>query len=106
MPNLVMLTKDVPSYISIPNMQNDLTLFTQLDELSGIANQLCERIEDTKMLAGNQAYGSALAMHKFFGSAADTGVPGVDSIVNQLKKHFPGNTNTTPATAAPPVAVQ
>jgi hypothetical protein len=96
----------IPSYISVANMQSDLTLFTQLDELSGIANQLCERIEDTKMLAGSEAYGSALAMYKIFGSAADAGVPGADSIVDQLKKRFPGNTSTAPAPTAPPVAVQ
>jgi hypothetical protein len=96
----------IPSYISVANMQSDLTLFTQLDEISGIANQLCERIEDTKMLAGSEAYGSALAMYKIFGSAADAGVPGADSIVEQLKKRFASNTSTAPAPAAPPVAVQ
>ena len=91
----------VPSYISVPNMKNDLTLFNQLDELSGIANQLCERIEDTKMLAGSEAYASALSLYKNFGSAADAGVPGADSIVEQLKKRFASNTGNTVAT--PPV---
>src|SRR3954467_13641096 len=46
----------VPGYVSVAGMQNDLTLFSQLDELSAIANQLCERLEDTKMLAGSEAY--------------------------------------------------
>ena len=92
----------VPAYISVPNMKSDLTLFAQLDELSGIANQLCERIEDTKMLAGSEAYGSALALYKIFGSAADAGVPGADSIVEQLKQRFATNTGNT--VAAPPVA--
>jgi hypothetical protein len=91
----------IPSYISIPNMQSDLTLFSQLDELSGIANQLCERIEDTKMLAGSEAYGSALSLYKIFGSAAEAGVPGTDSIVEQLKKRFASSGNTV---ATPPVA--
>jgi len=91
----------IPSYISVANMQSDLTLFTQLDELSGIANQLCERIEDTKMLAGSEAYGSALALYKIFGSAADAGVPGADSIMEQLKKRFASSGNTV---ATPPVA--
>lgn len=88
----------VPSYLSVTNMQNDLTLFTQLDELSGLANQLCERIEDTKMLAGSEAYSVALALYKSFGSAADAGVQGADSIVEQLKKRFAssnGNAVTT-----------
>ncbi|MGQ7944897.1 hypothetical protein [Flavobacterium sp. WC2509] len=95
----------IPTYISLPNMQSDLTLFAQLDELSGIANQLCERIEDTKMLAGNEAYGSALAMYKIFGSAADAGVSGADSIVEQLKKRFASNSSSG-TVAAPPAPVQ
>ncbi|PJJ10144.1 hypothetical protein CLU83_3537 [Flavobacterium sp. 1] len=89
----------VPSYLSVANMQNDLTLFVQLDEISGLANQLCERIEDTKMLAGSEAYGVALALYKSFGSAADAGVLGADSIVDQLKKRFAtsgGNAVTSP----------
>jgi hypothetical protein len=32
-----------PSYLSVPNMQTDLTLFTQLDELIIIVKQLLER---------------------------------------------------------------
>jgi len=89
----------VPSYLSVANMQNDLTLFTQLDEISGLANQLCERIEDTKMLAGSEAYSVALSLYKSFGAAADAGVQGADSIVDQLKKRFAtsgGNAVTVP----------
>jgi hypothetical protein len=95
----------IPSYLSVANMQNDLTLFTQLDEISGLATQLCERIEDTKMLAGSEAYTVALALYKSFGSAADAGVQGADSIVDQLKKRFPSNSGAgTPA--QPPVPIQ
>jgi hypothetical protein len=96
----------VPSYVSVVGMQNDLMLFAQLDELSGIANQLCERIEDTKMLVGSEAYQGALTLYRAFGTAADAGAPGADSIVDQLKKRFPGNTSGVPVTAAPPEAVQ
>jgi hypothetical protein len=92
----------IPAYISVANMKNDLTLFTQLDELSGLASQLCERIEDTKMLAGSEAYNAALALYKIFGSAADAGVSGADSIVDQLKKRFA--TSTGNAVTTPPVA--
>ena len=95
----------VPSYLSVANMQSDLTLFTQLDEISGLANQLCERIEDTKMLTGSEAYSVALALYKSFGSAADAGVQGADSIVEQLKKRFPSNSGSGSNTA-PPVPVQ
>lgn len=80
----------IPSYLSVTNMQNDLTLFTQLDELVGLTNQLCERLEDTKLLAGSESYVAALALYKLFGSAADAGVPGADAIVTQLKTRFAG----------------
>lgn len=95
----------IPSYLSVANMQNDLALFTQLDEISGLANQLCERIEDTKMLAGSETYGVALALYKAFGSAADAGVQGADSIADQLKKRFPSNSSSA-TNAAPLLPVQ
>lgn len=92
----------VPAYVSVAGMQNDLTLFAQLDELSGLANQLSERLEDTKMLAGSEAYQGALTLYRAFGMAADAGVPGADAIVDQLKKRFAtsnGNAVTTPPVA-------
>ena len=95
----------VPGYISVPAMQNDLTLFAQLDEISGLANQMCERIEDTKMLAGSEAYNTALSLYKSFGTAADAGVVGADSIVDQLKTRFATKTATNPA-SEPPTPIQ
>ncbi|MGM8360706.1 hypothetical protein ACSV4D_02200 [Flavobacterium sp. ARAG 55.4] len=96
----------VPGYISVPTMQNDLTLFAQMDEISGLANQLCERIEDTKMLAGSEAYNTALSLYKSFGTAADAGVQGADSIVDKLKTRFATKSSSDPVTAppAPPAA--
>lgn len=88
----------IPSYVNVTNMQNDLSLFTQLDELILLIKQLLERLEDTQLLAGSEAYISALAVYKLIGSAADAGVPGADSIYNQLKSRFAGQggTGTTP----------
>lgn len=93
----------VPTYLSLANMQNDLTLFTQLDELVGIVNQLCEKLEDTRLLAGSEAYVSALTLYKLFGSASDAGVAGTDAIVTQLKARFTGQggTGTAPTNINP-----
>lgn len=96
----------VPGYVSVAGMQSDLSLFVQLDEISGLATQLCERVEDTKMLAGSEAYQAALTLYRAFGTAADTGVSGADSIVEQLKKRFPNNSGSPTANAAPPAPVQ
>lgn len=89
-----------PSYLSVPNMQTDLTLFTQLDELIIIVKQLLERLEDTQLLAGSEAYVAALAAYKAIGGAADAGVAGADAIYNQLKARFAnqGAGTSTPST--------
>jgi hypothetical protein len=83
-------------------MDNDLTLFTQLDEIVGIVNQLREKLEDTRQLAGGESYVSALTLYKLFGSAADAGVPGADAIVTQLKARF-ANQGGAATPPTPPV---
>ena len=45
----------IPSYVSVASMQNDLTLFTQLDEVILLVKQLLEKLEDTQLLAGSEA---------------------------------------------------
>jgi len=88
----------IPSYVSVTGMQTDLTLFSQLDELIILTRQLLEKLEDTQLLAGSEAYTSALALYKLFGSASDAGMPGADTIYNQLKQRFAGQGNSSNAT--------
>lgn len=77
-----------PAYLSMANMQNDLSLFTQLDEILFIAKQLVEKIEDTQLLAGSESYTSGLMVYKLIGASADAGVPGADTLYDQLKTRF------------------
>lgn len=89
----------IPSYVSIPNMELDITLFNQLDEIIMLHKQLLEKLQDTQLLAGSEAYVSALALYKLFGAAADAGVPGADAVYSQLRERFAGQGGTgTPAT--------
>ena len=81
----------LPGYFNTASMQTDLVLFSQLDELLGIARQIVERLEDTLILAGSESYVAALTSYKLFISAADAGVVGADAIVDQLKKRFLNN---------------
>lgn len=85
----------LPSYIAPANMQTDLTLFTQLDELIALHNQVGERMQDTQLLAGSEAYVGALTLYKLFASAAEAGVAGSDSIYAQLKQRFAGQGNSS-----------
>lgn len=93
----------IPSYVSVPNMQNDMLLFNQLEEITGIVNQLLEKLEDTKLLAGSEAYVSALALYRLFGAASEAGVPGSDAIVSKLKTRFAGQGGAAKAPVNPNV---
>ena len=78
----------LPSFISVSFMQTDMTLFNQLDEVILLMKQFMEKLEDTQLLAGSEAYVTALMIYKLFGAAADAGVPGADAIVAQLRERF------------------
>jgi hypothetical protein len=96
----------VPAYVSVEALQNDFALFIQLDEISGMANQLCQRLEDTKMLAGSEAYQVALTLYRAFGTAANAGEPGAATVVEQLKKRFPSNSGSATSKTVPTTPVQ
>jgi hypothetical protein len=87
----------LPNYINAVEIGKDLELFEQLDELVQLVGQLYDKLKDTQMLAGSEAYVSSLVAYKLFASAADAGLPGAESIYNQLKQRFTvsGSTDTT-----------
>lgn len=55
---------------------------------------MLEKLEDTQILAGSEAYVSALTGYKLFGAAADAGLPGADAIYDSLKTRFTYNPET------------
>lgn len=89
----------LPNYINAVEIGKDLQLFEQLDELVQLVGQLYDKLKDTQILAGSEAYVSSLVAYKLFASAADAGLPGAESIYNQLKQRFTtesSSDNTTP----------
>ena len=90
-----------PAYLNVAQMQNDLKLYQQLDELATILRQTLERIEDTRILAGSEAYVAALSVYKLAGAAASAGVEGTDTIYDQLRERFTVSTNTNPTPPTP-----
>lgn len=85
----------LPASFGTAGIEKDLGLFSTLDDLAVQSRQITELLEDTAMLAGSEAYVGALALYKFFGAAAETGMPGADTVYDQLKARF------TTRTAAP-----
>lgn len=80
----------LPAYLNVADIKTDLTLYEQLDELEMLATQLVEKIQDTRMLCGSEAYVSSLAAYRLFEAAAAAGIPGADSIYDALKQRFAG----------------
>ena len=84
----------LPGYLSVSGVQTDMKLFNQLDELVPMVRKQLEKLEDTRFLAGSEAYTTALMIYKLFGAAAESGIPGADAIVAQLRERFTSNGNS------------
>lgn len=84
----------LPGYLSVSGVETDMKLFNQLDELVPMVRKQLEKLEDTRFLAGSEAYSTALMIYKLFGAAAESGIPGADAIVAQLRERFTSNGNT------------
>lgn len=87
----------LPQFVKVDEMQSDLVLFEKLDALSVMLQQLLEKVSDTQMLAGSEAYASALTVYRIIGAAAESGVEGMKSVYDQLKERFVRSTSAPPA---------
>ncbi len=79
-----------PPFLSAVELNKDLTLFNQLDEFVTMAQQLTEKLRDTQILAGSEAYVASLAIYKSLGTASNAGMIGADTIYEQLGERFAG----------------
>ncbi|MBP6825432.1 MAG: hypothetical protein KA165_02635 [Saprospiraceae bacterium] len=79
-----------PLYLDVKEIRTDLTLYDQLDEIVKLSNQVTESLRDTQIIAGSEAYVSALTGYKFIAAAAKGGVQGAKSVYDDLKKRFEG----------------
>lgn len=78
----------VPPFLNIPEFKKDLKLAKQLRELLLILNPVVEKISDSYLAAGIDAFEAARKMYNFVKAAADSGAPGSDSIAAELRKRF------------------
>jgi len=78
----------LPAYLTADAMDKDYKLFEQLEEFLAVAASISEKLSDTQMLAGSEAYQSALAAYRLFGAAAKAGLNGADSVYGRLSERF------------------
>lgn len=78
----------VPPYVDVAEMNKDFTAVNQLVRLQRLVDQLQSNLNDSIMLAGSEAYISALSYYNSVKMAARMNVPGAKAIYEDLKKRF------------------
>ena len=72
------------------NLKKNVDGVTKLRSFYRPIEQICNAISDTVMVAGSEAYVAALSVYKVVKDAAKNGVPGAQTIYDELKVRFPG----------------
>ena len=88
----------VPPYVSIEELKRDFGLSESLRPVLNAITSLSEKLSDTYLAVGSEAYVAALAFYNSAKSAAKSNVPGTDAVVNELGKRFDKQTKKKPVT--------
>ena len=80
----------VPSFMDAKDLAIDFGNATGLDPVFQLAQQLCNSLNDTQMVAGSEAYMNALKFYNSSKQGDKSGVPGARSIYEDLRMRFPG----------------
>ncbi len=83
----------MPGYINPLEIRKDYALYHQLRKVEMIVGQLYERIQHTRILAGSESFQGCLVFYRMAKQAAQSGVPGAQTIVTMLKERFEGQRN-------------
>ena len=90
----------VPNFIKVEEVEKDYSLYNDLKILALELAELSEKVNDTRILAGSEAYSTSLLAYKMFGVAANSGVPGAEALYGRLRERFAnaGNASTDETT--------
>jgi hypothetical protein len=78
-----------PSYLKMETFAIDFNDAHNITPLFVTIRQTAENIDDTRMLAGSEAYHAALTFYNAVKRAAADDVPGAKSVYEALKARFP-----------------
>lgn len=92
----------VPSFLDVAELAKDRALIADLLPCLREISPICEGLEDTVTLAYSDVYVADLAFHQNVKQAAKRGVPGTDTIYDDLKTRFPGRPKAEPPTPPTP----
>lgn len=90
----------MPAFLNATHLQNDITLYDQLDTIESGINTLKQRISDLKRIAGDEAYTGGLMVYRIFESANSAGLNQAKQPYEKLRARFnaQGNAGRAPQT--------
>ncbi len=77
-----------PSYMDKVEFDKDVNVVTQLSPILNLAQQIARDTDDTIMIAGSEAFYSALLYYGTVNEAHKKGVPTAQPIYDDLKQRF------------------
>jgi hypothetical protein len=80
----------VPPYLNVPELTKDANLANQLLTINNVIQILAEKIDDTLMAVGAEAYSASRTFYNSVKNAAKEAVPGADAIASDLSARFTG----------------
>ena len=91
----------VPPYTDIVEVSKDLTLYNDLTNILEWLVPLVQKIEDTQMEAGTEAYSGILPFYSSTKLASQKDVPGARAIYEDMQERFPGRKKKSTPTPTP-----
>lgn len=91
----------LPGFVNLTNLQNDLTVFEQLDQIESALNNALQRISDARRIAGHEAYGQANVIYNAFKTANESGIANAKASYDKLKARFEQQGSNTGRTINP-----
>ncbi len=90
----------VPPYVNVPAMQKDYDLALRLQGIEMQLASLHEKVSDTNLAAGSEAYVTGLTVYNSIKAAAKVNVPGAKALAAELAERFV-QASDTPAVITP-----
>ena len=78
----------IPPFLNSTVIQNDFTLFEQLDAIESNITNLLRKVSDLKRICGSESYDYALAVYRIYESANFAGILGAKESYEKLKVRF------------------
>lgn len=94
----------MPPYFKVLDVEVDLAMFDQCEILASRLTALAGKVDNTRILAGSEAFTSGLTFKKLADTAENAGVPGADQTARKLRERFKGQGPTGNGTEETPPA--